>query len=64
MAKSTPEAAQEPTLNSPLESATKEYLVKPGQSLSYGNKLYFEGDRVPLKLGDEVGLENVVEAIA
>lgn len=46
------------------EPITKDFLVKAGQSLSYGNKLYFEGQKVPVKEGDEIGLEEVIEAIA
>lgn len=60
-AKTTTELmATEPT----SEPITKVFFVKAGQSLSYGNKLYFEGQEIPIKDGDEVGLEEVIEAIA
>lgn len=60
----TKSISQEPVMEPTPEPVTKEYAIRPGQALSYGNKLYFEGDRVTLGAGDEIGLEDVVEAIA
>jgi hypothetical protein len=45
-------------------AAPKRFRVREGCALSYGNKLYFEGNFVPLKPKEEAELEAVVEVVA